>query len=89
MLQQYVIRRRIGPITPVVAPADGAGAADGKARARPTANGDGAGGLGALLSRLKPEDKEPTGVGADSRSRREAPPPPPPRKKKKRSGRRR
>jgi YidC/Oxa1 family membrane protein insertase len=99
MLQQYVIRRRIGPITPVTADAGaGAGAtapADGKARSRPAAaNGDGTGGLGGLLRGLaKPsseqKEKEPSAVGAASRPRRDAPPPRPPRKKKKRSGRRR
>jgi YidC/Oxa1 family membrane protein insertase len=96
MLQQYVIRRRIGPITPVTADAGaatgGTGAGDGKARAPAGANGDGAGGLGGLLrGRAKPAsaEKEPTAVGAGNRARREAPPPRPPRKKKKRSGRRR
>ena len=81
ILQQYIVRRRIGPITPApaVAGADGAGAANGAA-----------GGLGGLLRGLfRPEEKEAAGVGASSRPRREAPPPPPPRKKKKRSGRRR
>jgi YidC/Oxa1 family membrane protein insertase len=93
MLQQYVIRRRIGPVTPVVATAtagsDGGGG--GKARPQPTTNGDAGGGLGGLLRGLtKPaEDKQPTGVVAGTRPRRDAPPPRPPRKKKKRSGRRR
>jgi YidC/Oxa1 family membrane protein insertase len=96
MLQQYVIRRRIGPITPITADAGaatgGAGAGDGKAGAPAGANGDGGGGLGGLLRGLaKPAsaEKEPTAVGAGSRQRRDAPPPRPPRKKKKRSGRRR
>jgi YidC/Oxa1 family membrane protein insertase len=92
MLQQYVIRKRIGPITPVTTDAAGGGpATDGKARGQGATDGNGLGGLGGLLrGRVKPaEDKEPTGVGATSRQRREAPPPPPPRKKKKRSGRRR
>jgi YidC/Oxa1 family membrane protein insertase len=94
MLQQYVIRRRIGPVTPATTGASDAtsgGAADGKAAPRPAANGAGAGGLGGLLrGRTRPAaEKEPTGVGAGNKARREAPPPPPPRKKKKRSGRRR
>jgi YidC/Oxa1 family membrane protein insertase len=90
MAQQYVIRRRIGPVTPAAAPAaDAAGAGDGRP-ARTAANGDGAGGLAGLLrGRSKPEDKQPAAVGSSSRQRRESAPPPPPRKKKKRSGRRR
>jgi|SRR5947209_1399489 len=89
MGQQYVIRRRIGPVTPV--PAAGSdGAADGRAAAA-SGNGDGAtGGLAGLLrGRTKPADKQPATVGSGNRPRREAAPPPPPRKKKKRSGRRR
>jgi YidC/Oxa1 family membrane protein insertase len=90
--QQYVIRRRLGPVTPPASPvpagataavADGAGPSG-------TANGGGAGGglSGLLRGRLRgAEEQSPAGVGA--RPRREAPPPPPPRKKKKRSGRRR
>jgi YidC/Oxa1 family membrane protein insertase len=86
MAQQYVIKRRIGPITPVTA----AGAAEAGA-----ANGAGQGGIGGLLRGLtKPAEskqKEPAAVGARStpRARRDTPPPPPPRKRKKRSGRRR
>ena len=89
MAQQYVIRKRIGPIVPAT-PAPGA-VGDGAA----VPNGSGTGGLGGLVRGLiKPaeeKEKEPAGVGArsSSRARRETPPPPPPRKKKKRSGRRR
>ena len=88
MLQQYVIRRRIGPMTPITPPgsppADGRAGPDG-----PDANGSGGSGLGSLLrGRAKSEEKEPAGVGSGG-SRRAAVPPPPPRKKKKRSGRRR
>jgi YidC/Oxa1 family membrane protein insertase len=96
MLQQYVIRRRARPVTPIT-PATtageggGGGGIDGKRRAGPAPNGDGAGGLGELLRGLtKPSDeKEPSAVGAAHRPRRDAPPPRPPRQKKKRSGRRR
>jgi YidC/Oxa1 family membrane protein insertase len=85
IFQQWVVRRRIGPVTPAAATA----AAGNGAAAQ--ADGAGSGGLGALIrSRLKPaEEKEPAGVGAGRRAQRSAPPPPPPRKKKKRSGRRR
>jgi YidC/Oxa1 family membrane protein insertase len=88
MGQQYVIRRRIGPIAPATA---GAGAStDGGGGGRAVPNGaDGGGGLAGLLrGRARDQEKEPAGVGASAR-RRDAPPPPPPRKKKKRSGRRR
>jgi YidC/Oxa1 family membrane protein insertase len=94
MLQQYVIRRRIGPVTPpptVAATAGGQAATDGKAKPRSASNGADSGGLAGLLrGRLKPpETQEPAGVAAANKPRRDAPPPPPPRKKKKRSGRRR
>ena len=93
MAQQYVIRRRIGPVTPAPATATAAAPAtgDGRAAARSAENGDGAtGGLAGLLrGRTKPEDKQPAAVGTGNRPRRESAPPPPPRKKKKRSGRRR
>jgi YidC/Oxa1 family membrane protein insertase len=46
------------------------------------------GGLGRLIGRAKPEEKEPVATGARS-PRSGGPPPKPPRKKKKRSGRRR
>jgi YidC/Oxa1 family membrane protein insertase len=81
MLQQYVIRKRIGPITPITAGVgptqDGGG--DGKAGTAPN------GALGGGLA----ETKQPAAVGGGNRPRRETAPPPPPRKKKKRSGRRR
>jgi YidC/Oxa1 family membrane protein insertase len=94
MLQQYVIKRRIGPITPLAATTGAASAGSPPAtpaRGSPAANGAGSGGLSGLLrGRPRPsEDKQPTGVGAANKPRRDGPPPPPPRKKKKRSGRRR
>jgi YidC/Oxa1 family membrane protein insertase len=89
MGQQYVIRRMIGPVTPVPVPGTAAPGGDGRAPS-PVPNGAGSGGLAGLLrGRDKAKEKEPAAVGSSSRSRREAPPPPPPRKKKKRSGRRR
>jgi YidC/Oxa1 family membrane protein insertase len=102
MGQQYVIKRRLGPVTPAPAAGGdgGAGPGGGAGRGRPAssapvvppsdkngANGASGGGLAGLLrGRSKPE--EPPPVGAGNRSRAGAPPPPP-RKKKKRSGRRR
>jgi len=96
MLQQYVIRRRLGPVVPVTPtagpPDDGGGGAGGDDPGA-TPNGSGSGGLSGLLrGRVRSgEDKEPAGIGSGggNRARRGAPPPPPPRKKKKRSGRRR
>jgi len=82
ILQQYIVRKRIGPMGPPASegPPGGGGGRDG-------AGPNGSGGLGGLLrGRLKAE--EPVAVGAGARGRG-GPPPPPPRKKKKRSGRRR
>jgi YidC/Oxa1 family membrane protein insertase len=88
MAQQYIVKRRIGPIAPPAAATAGAPAAvpvNGDTPA-PSANGSAGGGLGALLrSRLKPSEP-PVGVASRQRAGK---PPPPPRKKKKRSGRRR
>ncbi|HEY2159706.1 MAG TPA: YidC/Oxa1 family membrane protein insertase [Solirubrobacteraceae bacterium] len=91
MGQQYVIRRRLGPVTPP-APAAGtvgagaAGVANGSGSDSGSSSGGGLSGI--LRGRVRSEEKPKETVGA-SRQRREAPPPPPPRKKKKRSGRRR
>jgi YidC/Oxa1 family membrane protein insertase len=99
MGQQYVIKRRIGPVTPAAAgPAVGAGTSvvptgksppsksDAKQDGDLSANGSGSGGgLGGLI-RGRSKAKEETPVITPTRS---APPPRPPRKKKKRSGRRR
>jgi len=94
MGQQWVIRRRIGPIVPAppTAPAPSSGGRDA-GRATTTANGDASGrggGLSGLLrGKPKSEEKQPAAVGVSTRTQREAPPPPPRRKKRKRSGRRR
>jgi YidC/Oxa1 family membrane protein insertase len=96
--QQYVIRRRLGPVSPPPAPATagarvGAGAGGDGAAAAGTANGGGSnggssgGGLAGVLGKLRQPAETPAAVA--TRQKREAPPPPPPRKKKKRSGRRR
>jgi YidC/Oxa1 family membrane protein insertase len=95
--QQWVVKRRLGPVgAPAVAVA---GATDGQARGsggggrgsgggpNGSDSGDG-GGLGGLLrGRGKEKEKEPAAVGGRTKTR--TTPPPPPRKKKKRSGRRR
>jgi len=101
ILQQYVVRRRLGPMNaPAVAgaTATGSAAAAGSERAAAGAtvdgetdsgaNGSPGGGLGSLLRGRLKSAEQPTAVGAAARTRGAAPPPPP-RKKKKRSGRRR
>ncbi len=93
--QQYVVKRRIGPLRPAAAggppPAggtSGGGRSDGGGPPKPGPNGSGGtgGGLAGLIR--KPKEpvaaKEPVATGA-----RGGAPPRPPRKKKKRSGRRR
>jgi YidC/Oxa1 family membrane protein insertase len=93
MGQQYFIRRRLGPMTPITATADGdAAAAKGPPpKAEPSAAPNGAsGGLGGLLRGLAKGEEQRETVAVEQRSRtRTSAPPPPPRKKKKRSGRRR
>jgi YidC/Oxa1 family membrane protein insertase len=100
ILQQFIVKRRLGPMGPPVATASAGGDATGKVAgsrapaARPSggdadANGAGSvsGGLGAGLSGLlRGKPKEEAGVATRPRG---GPPPRPPRKKKKRSGRRR
>ncbi len=94
ILQQYVVRKRLGPVNvPAVAGAAASSSGgSGKGTPEPQAGtngaGSGGGGLGALLRGKPKSTEERTAVGAGARSRGAAPPPPP-RKKKKRSGRRR
>jgi YidC/Oxa1 family membrane protein insertase len=96
MGQQYFIKRRLGPVTPIAATADGdaaaARSAPVKGESTPAPNGA-SGGLGGLLRGLtkgdEQRDREREPVSTGSRSPRTTAPPPPPRKKKKRSGRRR
>jgi len=81
-VQQYVIRRRLGPMRPPKPP-DEKVAADGK-----TSDGK-SGGLGGMLHL---PTRQPATVGASAQpkaARPTGPPPAPPKKKKKRSGRRR
>jgi YidC/Oxa1 family membrane protein insertase len=99
ILQQYVVKRRIGPMTPPVVATGGSGGGGGSGSGGGSSGGlgrsDGAGpngapsggGLGSLIrSRLKPtEEATPVAAGRG----RGGPPPKSPRKKKKRSGRRR
>ncbi len=95
--QQYVIKRRIGPLRPATAsgpPATGGGSGSGPRPPREDGGGGppksgpngsgGGGGLGGLIRKPKEKEPEPVATGA-----RGGAPPRPPRKKKKRSGRRR
>src|SRR3954453_3105066 len=79
-VQQYLVRRTVGPITPP-ATGDGGGGLLAALRPRPPSGGDGGGGdgNGAVPESATERPKVPA----------RGPPPPPPRKKKKRSGRRR
>ena len=92
--QQYIVKRRIGPVKAVVSSTTGSGSGpssppprgggNGGGPAKPGPNGSGGGGIGSLIRKAKPpEEKEPVSTGARGA------PPKPPRKKKKRSGRRR
>src|SRR4051794_8918876 len=85
IVQQYIIRRRLGPMRPPKPPED------------KDAGSHGGGGLGSRLG-LPSREREPVAVGARAAgassaapkdARHTGPPPAPPRKKKKRSGRRR
>ena len=103
ILQQYIVRRRIGPAPALATAAAGAGAAAtvsgsggggsgsgprSRSGGLPTDDGkDSGGGLAGLL-RGRAKSEEKEPAGVGGRSRGAAPPPPP-RKKKKRSGRRR
>ena len=89
ILQQYIVKRRIGPVAPApLADGSGTGSAGASGTNGGGANGSGGGGLAGLLRGRNKSDDEVVPVGASTRPRG-APPPPPPRKKKKRSGRRR
>jgi len=91
--QQYVIKRRIGPVQAAI-PSAGAGPGAGPSRGgggppkpKPEPNGSGGGGIGAMIRKAaRPEEKEKEPVATGARG---SAPPRPPRKKKKRSGRRR
>ncbi|HEX3977153.1 MAG TPA: YidC/Oxa1 family membrane protein insertase [Solirubrobacteraceae bacterium] len=93
--QQYVVKRRIGPLRPATPggspPAGGSGGGGrsdggGPPKSGPNGSGGSGGGLGALIRKPKEPvaEKQPVAAGA-----RGGAPPKSPRKKKKRSGRRR
>ncbi len=76
-VQQYLIRRRVGPIVPPSTGGGGGGGLLDRLRHPPDSGGGGANGA-----------PVPAGAGKEKVTAA-GPPPPPPRKKKKRSGRRR
>ncbi len=99
--QQYIVRKRLGPMTPITATANGDGGGPGRGGGPGGggggpdggSNGSDGGGLGSMIrDRLKPaeqrEKAEREKVATATKTRTTAPPPSP-RKKKKRSGRRR
>jgi YidC/Oxa1 family membrane protein insertase len=100
ILQQYIVKKRVGQIGPPVVPGGGPSGAGpaGRGGGRgggggsgpsggPNGDVDGGGLAGLIRGRLKPsEDREKVAAGTSTRT---TAPPPPPRKKKKRSGRRR
>jgi YidC/Oxa1 family membrane protein insertase len=97
ILQQYFVRKRLGPATPAVAPAPAAalaGGGGGSAPARAVTGGDGgapaaSGGLLARARAAATGTRPAEAPAANGRTATSTSPPPPPRKKKKRSGRRR
>ena len=92
--QQYVVKRRIGPVRPATAggvpppPTGGGGPRSdggGPPKSGPNGSGGSGGGLGARIRKPKEPEPEKQPVASGARGA----PPKPPRKKKKRSGRRR
>ena len=87
IVQQAIIRKRLGPLRPPGADTGGGLFGLGRRRRRsrkPAPNGPSDDG-----GRPSLRKKEPAGVGAEPKGRPSGRPPAPPRKKKKRSGRRR
>jgi YidC/Oxa1 family membrane protein insertase len=84
IVQQAIIRKRLGPLRPPGADTGGGlfGGLGGGPKTAPNGPSDGGGGPSL-------RKKEPAGVGAEPKGRPSGRPPAPPRKKKKRSGRRR
>ncbi len=99
--QQYVIKRRIGPVAPAPpsagsgpaggppGPTNGSGGSGRSGGGGSGGNGDAPTGLGALIRSRGRAGGGESSTAVAPRSREGAKPPPPPRKKKKRSGRRR
>jgi YidC/Oxa1 family membrane protein insertase len=87
IVQQAIIRKRLGPLRPPGADTGGGlfglGGGGGGSGPKPAPDGPSDGGGPSLRK------KEPAGVGAEPKGRPSSRPPAPPRKKKKRSGRRR
>jgi YidC/Oxa1 family membrane protein insertase len=92
ILQQYIVKRRIGPVHAVPATA-AAGASGTPATVAAAVPDDGGGGgfMAKVRSAIDPNKPAPAGAGdaTPNGNAAGATPPPPPRRKKKRSGRRR
>ncbi|MCW3063926.1 MAG: YidC/Oxa1 family rane protein insertase [Solirubrobacterales bacterium] len=100
VLQQYFVKKRVGPLVPATAMAAAGGGGGGGSGGGPGSGrwggrggrrgGDEGGDLAPTPAAKAPSAKgKTTSNGASAEDRRSAKPPPPPRKKKKRSGRRR
>ena len=98
IVQQSIIRKRLGPLRPpgadtgggLLAAFGGGGGGSGGARAATAPAGDGKKTSGGGTREKAPaKPREAAKVGAEPKGRPSGPPPSPPRKKKKRSGRRR
>lgn len=87
IVQQYIVRKRVGPLRPPEVAAAPAGALSTVATAGAGGGGGGSGGAAGGGNRGK--SKGSAARSATTERRRSGPPPPSPRKKKKRSGRRR
>src|SRR4051812_13296345 len=93
IVQQTIIRRRLGPMRPVTpegeSPGGLFGSLGGLGGARAASTGDGATTTERVKAPAKDRELAPSTAGAKAKARPTGPPPSPPRKKKKRSGRRR
>jgi YidC/Oxa1 family membrane protein insertase len=96
IVQQAIIRKRLGPLRPVTADSGGGGGLFGGSGGLFGGGGGGSSGGNGPKSggggggdKPSARVKEPAGVSAEPKGRPSGPPPPSPRKKKKRSGRRR
>jgi YidC/Oxa1 family membrane protein insertase len=87
IVQQSIIRKRLGPLRPATAPGDSSGGLFGGLAG--LGGGGGGGSPSGGGSRPKASPAMETAGGREPKARPAGPPPSPPRRKKKRSGRRR
>jgi YidC/Oxa1 family membrane protein insertase len=87
--QQWIIRRRLGPLRPATAPGDSPGGLFGSLAGLGTRSEPANGGPQETKAPAKDRQLAKTGAREEPKGRTTGRPPAPPRKKKKRSGRRR